>query len=729
MGGFTGKTVSILDRLPHFYHANEAGPLLLKFVDIFGRQLDVTEADEYRVLRAHHVETADNLGFQGYTAPPDKRGDLDKIFTLYLEAMGGTALLVKTSPRFTARSLDVRLLAGRFSNPDALVSYLKAKFAAQLCAVYGTGDADAKQAVLDLVKDASALQSLNSGSKDAWRIMQQSFEQLLDRYRVEYALVSDDEIRPGFVLKLLLGDTSTAAYIRGRLSSSTRSLLGEFTGSEFLDPRLRAALAQDLNVIVLRDPNLFRQNQPEFPISRLSESAAALVRSIYQDDLRTQYANEPNLDLREQLLDLLEKAEPATTPVGDDQARLNRLLLTFAFPTDFQPRDIPSTSQVRDALLQVLNRLLDVPDLYAPELFLELVDDYAALQQQYSDDSVGLNRSLLESVFPNEVEKSYAPYRERLFGLIQVLRSGASTRQGVLDIVAANLGIVGDDSGTRAAKSLIDIEEYDPKRKSFFTGNVALFQEFDVNNSNPGDVAPEIWLTALDIPFGLSNVRFVDTGSGHMVQVNVTIQAKDNLIIKENSVSLNTVAVPQNSPVDVPTLRPGISRWRFEADLFAEGAVRPAGRFDETAFDISAFAPDSSVVSSTVQSYAYTPGIFTVVIPWHIAGFTDKFEETPDHPRNQILDLVNRVRAAGVRAFVAYKQSFAEDHAHTVRLGLRVSGENIGGYLFAHTQDMADNLRASNIDRAQEDHAIADSLVLNGCFDVTYFDSLNTFAR
>ena len=143
------------------------------------------------------------------------------------------------------------------------------------------------------------------------------------------------------------------------------------------------------------------------------------------------------------------------------------------------------------------------------------------------------------------MEKSYAPYRERLFGLIQVLRRGASTRQGILDIVAANLGIVGDDPGTRAARARIDIEEFAPQRKSFFTGNIAIFQEFDVNNPNPEEVSPEIWLSVLDISFGLSNLRFVDVKSGHTVAVNIPVQAKDNLVIKQDSVSLNTVAVPQ----------------------------------------------------------------------------------------------------------------------------------------------------------------------------------------
>ena len=39
MRQLTGKTHGILERLPHFFHAQEAGELLVQFVDLFGRSL------------------------------------------------------------------------------------------------------------------------------------------------------------------------------------------------------------------------------------------------------------------------------------------------------------------------------------------------------------------------------------------------------------------------------------------------------------------------------------------------------------------------------------------------------------------------------------------------------------------------------------------------------------------------------------------------------------------
>ena len=59
MTQFTGKTHAIIQRLPHFYAAEDAGDLFVKFVDFFGHSLERGEIDALRVLRAHHVETAD----------------------------------------------------------------------------------------------------------------------------------------------------------------------------------------------------------------------------------------------------------------------------------------------------------------------------------------------------------------------------------------------------------------------------------------------------------------------------------------------------------------------------------------------------------------------------------------------------------------------------------------------------------------------------------------------
>src|SRR5215207_5751060 len=111
METLTGKGRGILLRLPHFYAPDAAGSLLLDVVDTAGRAMERAESDLYRVLRAHHVETAEDDSAEGYTAPLEQRGDLDRILALYLEVLGGTSQLVKVSPAFTARSIDARGLA------------------------------------------------------------------------------------------------------------------------------------------------------------------------------------------------------------------------------------------------------------------------------------------------------------------------------------------------------------------------------------------------------------------------------------------------------------------------------------------------------------------------------------------------------------------------------------------------------------------------------------------
>ena len=214
MTQITGKTHAIIQRLPHFYAAEDAGDLFVQFVDFFGRSLERGEIDALRVLRAHHIETADNVGSRGYTAPAEQRGDLDKIFGLYLEAIGGTTELVKMSPRFSARSLDVRRLAALLRPtppppPDSFVAALQRRL---------------KPALLDL----------------------------LDRYAVNNAWFVSTEMKPGFAVALRRGRSTApgagtdsqptvAAYLHKRLSARTRQLLDAYTGAPRLPTRLASA--------------------------------------------------------------------------------------------------------------------------------------------------------------------------------------------------------------------------------------------------------------------------------------------------------------------------------------------------------------------------------------------------------------------------------------------------------------------------------------------------------
>ncbi len=690
----TGKTIGMLERLSHFYHADQSAGTLAAVVDLFGRRLERAEIDLYRVLHAHHVETADNEGAQGYTAAPELRGDLDKIFAMYLEALGGTALLVKVNPRFTLRSINVRRLAKRLVEEDsALISYFFSKFRLK-----------------------------------TWK--------LLLRYDASRMLFKPEDIRPGFALALLLGQSGVARHIREKLAPDTRKLLSAYDGGATLDARLKTTLSRDLNDRILRDGSLYRKNEDELLGLNPGPVALKLINSIYLDDLREKYQSEPNHERREQLLATLVNVEPAEQPVGDDLVRLNRLLLEAAFsyspsrPWGFRPRGVPHIDEVRDALVGAqdgeLNLLLDDARLYSDDRFPEMVEDYPYLKRRFEKQLTWLNRTLLESAFPYEIEPSYAPYRDRLRGLISVLRRGASTRQGIIDIVAANLGIIGNDPQVRAAKAQISVEEFDPERTHFYEGRLALFEEFDVENSNPAEESPEIWIKMLPgVAIALANVRFVDVATRKTIRVATRIEPGDTLVFKNNGVLLNGVTPPDLAVGVIPPLKAGKSRWRFEADVVSQDdqSIHPIGRYDQVNFDDGLWISDDPVVAVEVMSYSYTPGTFTVVIPWHIPGFTDKFAETEQHPRHQILALVNKVKAAGVLAQVAYKQVYSEDQGQDEALGLTVQGA-----LLADDADAQDKLMASNTQNAREDQDISDSFSLSGRFDTTTFDSLNTFS-
>ena len=131
MDTLTGKSRGILLRLPHFFGPAAAGELLHQFVDVFGRSLEQAESDLYQVLRAHHVQTADNEAAPLPGAAGPRRGDLDRIFSLYLEVLGGTSQLVKMSPVLTRRSLDPRRMARTLIEEEEhpLLPYLRERFA------------------------------------------------------------------------------------------------------------------------------------------------------------------------------------------------------------------------------------------------------------------------------------------------------------------------------------------------------------------------------------------------------------------------------------------------------------------------------------------------------------------------------------------------------------------------------------------------------------------------
>jgi hypothetical protein len=91
-----GRADQILSKFQYFYQRDDGKESNLQLlVKPFGELLDITEEDLLRIMRSHFVNKSDNAGANGSEVA--KKGDLDKIFTLYLQSLGGTSLLKQSN--------------------------------------------------------------------------------------------------------------------------------------------------------------------------------------------------------------------------------------------------------------------------------------------------------------------------------------------------------------------------------------------------------------------------------------------------------------------------------------------------------------------------------------------------------------------------------------------------------------------------------------------------------
>lgn len=331
-----------------------------------------------------------------------------------------------------------------------------------------------------------------------------------------------------------------------------------------------------------------------------------------------------------------------------------------------------------------------------------------------------------------------AIYRERIKGLIQVLLNGASTKTGIIDIVAANLGIVGESEEAIAAKKLIRVIEFQPK----VIGNnepivLKPFQQFTIDNPNPTISGAEIRFSIHD-SFNLNVTKFVvrqiSGNEGQFFGYDGGLTKNDQLVITEDGrVRKNAVLISDDILGRAPQIPVGQSKW--VAEIFAE---LPAGRFDEDYFSLAAFDTTSEsfpglinafdVLEIEVNLLSIQPASFTVRIPWDIPGYTEILDNLADKPRNQIPYIVNKVKAAGVYAEVEYFKTFRETH----EMAEEIVGVEIGmlGEEHAEVHDLLEGeLNIGTIQQPDRiDHNIEDTFIHHGVFDYTTFDSLNTFA-
>jgi hypothetical protein len=231
-----------------------------------------------------------------------------------------------------------------------------------------------------------------------------------------------------------------------------------------------------------------------------------------------------------------------------------------------------------------------------------------------------------------------ALYRNRILGLIQVLKNGASTRAGIIDIVAANLGIVSDLPYASGAHDSIDIIEFLPETSSSAELMlIRLYENIPVNNLSALPGIAEFRLEFLpSLPLPLIDPKITNPLTGDSVQYIGTVTPGDILYFLSDGTGLYRGQPFQ--PVGGLVLPPGPSNLRLEANVglplgifdnalfdysqFEKPTVRALGVFDAVQFDNSIFTYDTDVAKLEIRYKRLFPGSFMVSIPWDIPGFS-----------------------------------------------------------------------------------------------------------
>ena len=462
-------------------------------------------------------------------------------------------------------------------------------------------------------------------------------------------------------------------------------------------------------------------------------------------------------------VDTLQRAADPVSRALKAQFRPATLRLLHAYDPA-QPPGQARTALV-EALIADLNAIITREPLYQADRFASVPlppDIQEMLRQPPGHGSaamVRLNHALLMAAYPDALTMSYATYRERLKGMIGVIEHGASTVEGITTIVAANLGITGDDPSARQARARIRVVEFWPQPVDLvptmpdmdpalpIDSGLLLGEVFELCNPNlvdsheGGDQEMHIHIhPALSAP--ISNLRLVQRASGIFWHYTGTLQPGDRLTLlrrKSDEVAtpgtpLSLVPVsppgslaplrlpllpllPQRTQIvwlngrqvdpsqwegTIPAVPPGRSRWRFDQAATDRDLDPRRSRFSSVERPLAHFADapnpaagglfavgEVAIAALRVRLPRLTPGTFTVRIPWDIPGYTDRYAEFDDHPRHRMRYVVDKVKAAGVRAAMVYEKTFEAETHEVVERALRARAT----WTHAITHDLDEHLR------------------------------------
>lgn len=851
----SGRTASIISRFPHFYPPEDPKSFLPQFLDVFGEILDEVEQDLIRVLKSHFINTADNFGSLGFTAT--QKGDLDKIFALMLAELGGTSQLTTVNPEFQPRdftqiSLLVKELVDSenplssyiftkiklFENTENLInkyhvnnSYFSKNFQFQalLIVKFIIGEdaftsylrdklsAETKEKLFNYDGSASVNTDLNL-------VLIKEFNKILQEDRNLYKYLQQRNLQINLFQQITQGlepvKIVLAKGLYRRLSLDIQRILSRQNPPfqpQDITPEIEIDLKNQLKAL-FKNISFVQQllaviNQAEAATTFLSTQAINSLLEIGKISLSSLLSvpeNTTNIEIA--------KLSPAAeyllsqVIVGDDLIRLNRMLLESVYPEEIPSSKTPTAIEVAQQLAQAFNQKILTDDKFYENnkksfTFKSLSLEIQSLIQSKSQIKL-LNRLLLETAYPTYLEKSITVYRKRLQRLIDVLKSGASTQEGIVKIVAANLGMSTDDSqeikpwesylfdipitlesflskltvpaelqqvfrekglilafgttivleksqqcwlltdasqgqvyrilkknGTlKVYRQLIRVIEFFPELVFHKYTIHPHIDKFDVQNSNAVPGIPAIQIKILDNrenPQGslspLTNIVLKNLTNNQSIKYEASLNINEILLIlPDGSAMVNGVTIPKPPLVGfMPSLPLGQSEWSIEADI-----GNPQVTFDRTLFDFSLFEKTennplkseqqakSYSLEVTLSFYHVTPGGFTVKIPWQIPGYSDRFDESLDHPRNQIQSLIEKVKASGICAKIAYEQQFQEDHQIQEKLLFQGKGK------FSEDHNITDEFDGRSQQSLRSEQEMSDTFLTSAVFDYTYFDTI-----
>ncbi len=858
----SGRTASIISRFPHFYPPEDPNGFLPQFLDVFGEILDEVEQDLIRVLKSHFINTADNFGSLGFTAT--QKGDLDKIIALMLAELGGTSQLTQVNPEFQPRdftqiSLLVKELVAQenplssyiftkiqsFENTenfinkyhvnnsyfskdfqfhaslivkliireDAFTSYLRDKLSAET-----------KEKLFNYDGSASVNTDLNLA-------LVKEFNKILREDRNLYKYLQQRNLQSNLLQQINQGlepvKIILAKGLYRRLPLDIQRIISRqnppFQPQE-ITPEIQIDLKNQLKTL-FKNISFVQQllaaiNQAEAATTFLSTQAINSLLEIGKISLSSLLSipeNTTNIEIAK----LSPTAEYLLSQVivGDDLIRLNRMLLESVYPEEIPSSKTPTAREVAEQLAQAFNQKILTDDKFYENnkesfTFKSLSREMQSLIQSESPSKKSdlqikrLNRLLLETAYPTYLEKNITVYRKRLQRLIDVLKSGASTQEGIVKIVAANLGMSTDDNeeikpwesylfdipitlesslskltvpaelqqafrekglilafgttivleksqqcwlltdasqgqvyrilkknGTlKVYRQLIRVIEFFPELVFHKYTIHPHIDKFDVKNPNAVPAIPAIQIKILDKrnnPEGslspLTNIVLKNLTNNQSIKYEASLNINQILLIlPDGSAMVNGVTIPKPPLVGtMPSLPLGQSEWSIEADI-----GNPQVTFDRTLFDFSLFEKtENNPLKSEQQAKSYslevtfsfyqiTPGGFTVKIPWQIPGYSDRFDESLDHPRHQIQSLIEKVKASGICAKIAYEQQFQENHQIQEKLLFQGKGK------FSEDHNITDEFDGRSQQSLRSEQEMSDTFLTSAVFDYTYFDTI-----